>query len=195
MSRYDVIAIGASAGGLFALSEVLRHLPADFPATVLIVQHLSPRHKSHLSELLGHVTALAVCEASDGVPLMAAMAYVAPRDEHLVVKDGVLRLVHSEAVRFVRPSIDLLFESVAQQYGDRAVGVILSGALRDGTRGVQCIKEAGGVTLAEDPSDAEFPSMPLSAVSTGCVDRVLPLAEMGPALISLCSGEPNSNGG
>jgi len=194
-SRFDVIAMGASAGGLFAVSEVLRRLPADFPASVVIVQHLSPRHKSQLSELLGHVTALPVREASDDVPLEPGIAYVAPPDQHLLVKDGKLHLAHSQAVRFLRPSIDLLFESVAREYGNRAIAMVLSGALRDGSLGLGSIKRSGGVTMAEDPSDAEFPSMPLAAVGTGFVDHILPLVDIGPALIRFCLGDDKKNGG
>jgi two-component system chemotaxis response regulator CheB len=193
-SRYDVIAVGASAGGLFAVSEVLRRLPPDLPACVVIVQHLSPHHKSNLSELLSHVTALPVKEASDGAQISAGVVFVAPPDEHLLVRDGTLRLQHSEAVRFLRPSIDLLFESVAKEYGNRAIALVLSGAVRDGSRGIGFVKAAGGLILAEDPADAEFPSMPLAAVATGSVDRVLPLIEIGPALIKLCSGEILGNG-
>lgn len=186
--------MGASAGGLFAVSEVLRRLPADLPACVVIVQHLSPRHKSNLSELLGHVTSLKVQEASNGVRMVKGVVYVAPPDEHLLVKEGMLQLVHTKAVRFLRPSIDLLFESVANAYGKRAIALVLSGALRDGSVGVGFIKNAGGLTIAEDPADAEFPSMPLSAVSTGDIDKVLPLVEIGPALISFCNGENVGNG-
>ena len=188
-SRYDVIAMGASAGGLFAVSEVLRQLPADLPACIVIVQHLSPRHKSTLSDLLGHVTKMRVQDAADGAVMGAGMVFIAPPDQHLLVEGGKLKLTHSEAVRFLRPSIDLLFESVAKQFGNRAIALVLSGALRDGSRGIGFIKDAGGLTIAEDPCDAEFPSMPLAAVSTGNVDKVLPLLEIGPALIRFCNGE------
>ena len=176
------------------LAAFLRRLPADLPACIVIVQHLSPRHKSTLSELLGHVTGLTVREASDGVKIGAGVVYVAPPDQHLLVEGGKLKLEHSKAIRFLRPSIDLLFESVAKEYGNRAIALVLSGALRDGSHGLGFIKQAGGLTIAEDPCDAEFPSMPLAAVATGNVDKVLPLIDIGPALLTFCTGETSGNG-
>lgn len=176
------------------MSEVLRRLPADFPASVILVQHLSPRRKSNLSELLGHITGLKVEEANDGTRIMAGVVYVAPPDQHLLLEKGRLKLAHSEAVRFLRPSIDLMFESVANECGSRCIALVLSGALRDGSMGMCTVKKAGGLTLVEDPSDAEFPSMPMAAMATGCVDKVVPLVEIGPALIRLCRGEANVDG-
>jgi two-component system, chemotaxis family, protein-glutamate methylesterase/glutaminase len=192
--RFDVVAVGASAGGLHSIQELLKPLPAEFPCSILIVQHLAPKHKSHLSELVGHVTSLRVKQAEHGEVLLPGVIYVAPPDEHLLLGPGKVQLAHTQLVHFLRPSIDLLFESVAGMYGSRAVGIVLSGSLRDGASGIRTIKQAGGTTFCQDPGDAQFRSMPAAAVATGCVDYVMPLAELGPALAKLCVGEIGRNG-
>ena len=186
--RYDVVAIGASAGGLGALTEVLLPMAADAPA-ILVVQHLDPMHKSHLAELIARRTAKQVKQAEHGEPILPGFVYVGPPDEHLLVGPGKIQLVHSQLVHFSRPSIDLLFESVAGMYGSRSVGVILSGSNRDGAAGIRTIREAGGTTLAQDPASAEFRVMPQAAIDTGCVDLVVPITELGAALMRLCRGE------
>jgi two-component system chemotaxis response regulator CheB len=186
--RYDVVAIGASAGGLTALTAVLSPLPRQFPSSILIVQHLHPQHKSLLAPLLANRTALKVKQAEHGEPLLPGVAYVAPPDEHLLVGPGKVQLVHSQLVHFSRPSIDLLFESVAGTYGSRCIGVVLTGSGRDGSGGIRAIKEGGGTTIVQDPSHSEFRVMPDAAVATGCVDQVLPVAEIGKTLAQLCSG-------
>jgi two-component system chemotaxis response regulator CheB len=186
--HYDVIAIGASAGGLNALIGLLRPVVADFPP-VVIVQHLDPTHKSQLAELLARKTGKVVKEAEHGEPILGAHVYVGPPDEHLLVGPGKIQLVHSQLVHFSRPSIDLLFESVAGMYGSRAIGVVLSGSNRDGATGIRAIREAGGTTLAQDPATADFRAMPEAAIATGCVDFVMPLADLGKTLNRLCSGE------
>ncbi|HYX69381.1 MAG TPA: chemotaxis protein CheB [Terriglobales bacterium] len=186
--HFDVVAIGSSAGGLGALFKVLGPLAADFPASVLIVQHLDPRHKSLMPDLLAHKTQLRVKQAEHGEVLLPGVVYIAPPDEHLLVGPGKVQLAHSQLVHYSRPSIDLLFESVAGTYGSRAIGVVLSGSNSDGSAGVRAIKEAGGTTLAQDPGSAEFNVMPRSAVRTGCVDQVLALDEIGTTLSQLCSG-------
>jgi two-component system, chemotaxis family, protein-glutamate methylesterase/glutaminase len=186
--HYDVIAIGASAGGLNALIDVLKPIVSDFPP-ILIVQHLDPMHKSHLAELLARKTAKLVKEAQHGEPLLGAHVYVGPPDEHLLVGPGKIQLVHSQLVHFSRPSIDLLFESVAGMYGSRSIGVVLSGSNRDGATGIRAIREAGGTTIAQDPATADFPIMPTAAIDTGCVDFVVPVIDLGRTLNRLCNGE------
>lgn len=185
-SRYDVVAIGASAGGLNALTATLRSLPNGFPGSIVIVQHLSPQYKSHLPELLAHATRQRVKQAEHGEVLMPGVIYVAPPDEHLLVGPGKLQLAHSQLVHFTRPSIDLLFESVAGTYGSRSIGVVLSGSGRDGASGIQAIKESGGVTIVQ--KRAEFSSMPEAALATNSVDRTLVAEDIGPALMDLCCG-------
>jgi two-component system chemotaxis response regulator CheB len=185
-SRYDVVAIGASAGGLNALTATLRSLPHDFPGSIVIVQHLAPKHKSHLPELLARATRLHVKQAEHGEVILPGWIYVAPPDEHLLVGPGKLQLAHSQLVHFTRPSIDLLFESVAGTYGARSIGVILSGSGQDGASGIQAIKESGGTTIVQ--TRAEFNSMPEAALATNSVDHSLSADDIGPALMQLCSG-------
>lgn len=185
--RYDLIAVGASAGGLQALTEMLKPLPVSFPG-IVVVQHLDPSHKSHLAALLERKTAKQVKQAQHGEPILPGLVYIAPPDEHLLVGPGKIQLAHSQLVHFSRPSIDLLFESVAGMYGSRSIGVILSGSNRDGAVGIRTIKEAGGTTLAQDPSTSDFKTMPQAAISTGCVDFVVAIAGMAAVLKDLCDG-------
>ncbi len=186
--RFDVIAIGASAGGLHALSAVLAPFDAAFPSSVLIVQHLDPHHKSMMSDLLSRHTKMRVKQAEHGEVILPGVAYIAPPDEHLLVGPGKVQLAHSQLVHYSRPSIDLLFESVAGTYGSRSIGVVLSGSNHDGSAGIRAIKEAGGTTLAQEPGEAEYRIMPQSAVRTGCIDHVLPLHQIGITLAQLCIG-------
>lgn len=186
-SRYDLVAIGASAGGLHALTEVLRPIPLDFPG-IVVVQHLDPKHKSHLATLLASRTSKQVKEAEHGEPILPGIVYIAPPDQHLLVGPGKIQLAHSQLVHFSRPSIDLMFESVAGMYGSRSVGVILSGSNHDGAVGIRAIQEAGGTTMAQDPTTAEFRTMPQAAIATGCVDFIVSIAELGVALQKICAG-------
>jgi two-component system, chemotaxis family, protein-glutamate methylesterase/glutaminase len=188
---YDVIAVAASAGGLHALSAFLSQIPAGFPAALAVVQHMEPTRESHLAEILGRRTPLHVLQAEDGDQLTPGAVFIAPPDRHLLVlTGGFLRLTETARVRFVRPSADLLFESLAASYGNRAIAVVLSGSGRDASLGVVAIKNAGGMVFAQDPDSAEFAGMPQAAVKTGKVDHVLPLEAIGPALVRLvlCGG-------
>ena len=187
-ARFDVVAIGASAGGFSALTEVLRQFKADLPASVLVVQHLDRKHKSVIAELLSRKTEIPVKLAEHGERMLPGIVYIAPPDEHLLAGPGKLQLAHSQLVNFLRPSIDLLFESVAGTYGSHSIGVVLSGTGKDGSAGIRAIKDAGGVTLAQDPNSSEFSAMPHAAVATGCVDLVLPLEQLGLKLMNLCNG-------
>lgn len=184
--HYDVVAVGASAGGLHSLFALLGPLPVAFGAGILVVQHISPEHPSHLAELLARKTALTVRQASDGEAIVGGTVYVAPPNLHLLAEPGSVRLLRTPTVHHSRPSIDLLFESVAVNYAERAISVVLSGSGRDGAEGTRAVKTAGGFTMAEDPSKAEFSSMPYAAVATGCVDLVLPLAKLARGLLDLC---------
>lgn len=176
--------MGASAGGLPALSAVLSDLGDEFPA-IVIVQHLDPRHKSQMASLLSSKTKKLVKEAVDGEPLLPGRIYTGPPDEHLLVSKGRIQLAHSRLVRFSRPSIDMMFGSVAVTYGEHAIGVILSGSNRDGADGIAAIKRAGGITMAQEPATAEYRIMPQAAIDTGCVDVIVPLEKMGKALFRL----------
>jgi two-component system chemotaxis response regulator CheB len=183
---FDVVGIAASAGGLNALTKVLGALPSDFPAAVVIVQHLDPRHRSLMAEILNRHSALPVKEAQEGDRLTGGSIYVAPPNQHLLVNpNGTLSLSQSELVHFVRPSADLLFDSLAASYKERCIAVVLTGSGSDGSMGVQAIDRMGGTVIAQDEATSEFFSMPSAAISTGGVDFVLPLDEIALALVSL----------
>jgi len=185
---FPVIAMAASAGGLHALSVILGGLPADFPAAIAIVMHLSPEHKSILAEILNRRTHLVVKQAHTGDVLCPSRVFVAPPNHHLfVATGGRLKLSSSEAekVHYARPSAEPLFASVAAIYQQRAVAVVLTGGDGDGSFGVQIIKDRGGKVIAQDrPTSQDF-SMPETSIKTGDVDYILPLDEIAPKLIEL----------
>jgi two-component system chemotaxis response regulator CheB len=183
---FDVVACASSAGGLNALSELLSRLPGDLPAAVAVVQHLDRRHRSLIADILSRRTRLSVKQAEAGENLQAGTVYIAPPNRHLLVNpEGRVALADSELVHFLRPSADLLFESVAASFRDRVIGVVLTGTGRDGAMGITAIKSMGGTVIAQDPKTAEFPGMPEAAVATGNVDFVLPLPEIANALVML----------
>jgi len=185
-AAFDVVALAASAGGLTALSSVLADLPAGFPAGILVVQHLDPRHRSLMADILSRRTHLEVKQAEDGDRLAGGRVYIAPPNRHLLLNgDASLSLTQTELVHFVRPSADLLFESVAASYKDRSIAVVLSGSGGDGSMGVKAIKKMGGTVLAQDQRTSEFFGMPGAAIDGGSVDFVLPLEEIAPALVTL----------
>ncbi len=183
---FAIVAIAASAGGLTAISAILAALPADFPAAIVVVQHLSPHQPSQMADILRRRIALPVTQAVEGDTLCPGHVYLAPPDKHLIVNsDFTLSLTHTGKVHFVRPSGDVLFHSVAASFGPRAIAVILTGGASDGTAGIQAIKQAGGVTIAQDEASSESFSMPRSAIQTGAVDHILPLDAIAPMLLSL----------
>jgi two-component system chemotaxis response regulator CheB len=162
---------------------------------LVIVQHLDPRHRSLIADILSRRTKLHVKQAEEGERIAVGSVYIAPPNRHLLVNaDHSLSLTHTELVHFVRPSADLLFESVAASYRDRAIGVVLSGSGSDGAMGVQAIKKMGGTVLAQNKESAEFFGMPGAAAQTGCVDFALPVEEIAPALITLVAGERITDG-
>jgi two-component system chemotaxis response regulator CheB len=175
-AAFDIVALAASAGGLTALSRVLAGLPDGFPATLVVVQHLDPRHRSLMADILSRRTPLRVKQAEEGEQVAPAM---------LVNPDGTLSLTQSQLVHFLRPSADLLFESVAASYRERAIAVVLTGTGSDGAMGVQAIKKMGGTVIAQDEITAEFFGMPGAAIQSGSVDFVLPLDEIPAALVTL----------
>jgi two-component system, chemotaxis family, protein-glutamate methylesterase/glutaminase len=177
------VAIGASAGGVQALRTVVASLPVDLPAAVFIVLHLDPRGTSRLPALLAAVTPLRVDDVRNESRVEARSIYVAVPDHHLVVFDGRIRLDVSPPVHRMRPSVDRLFESVALVWDAGAIGVVLTGNGVDGASGVSAIKAGGGRNFAQDPADARYPGMPRAAIATGDVDVVLPLVEIGPAIV------------
>jgi len=183
---YGIVAIAASAGGVTALSRVLGGLPAGFPVPVLVVQHLDPRHRTVIAEVLGRRAKLPVRLASEGERATAGVIYIAPPDRHLLLgPDGTLTLSGSELVHFVRPSADLLFESVAGSYGPRAIACVLTGTGSDGAMGASAVKSRGGTVIAEDPELAEFRGMPEAVVAAGAADYILPLDEIASVICGL----------
>ncbi len=165
-------------------------LPADFGAIVVCVQHLDPRRRSLMPEVVGRRSHMPVAQASDGMTVEPGHAYLAPPDRHMLINgDRTVTLTRTELVNFVRPSADLLFESVAAGYGERAIAVVLTGAGKDGSAGVKAIKQRGGTVIAQDEQTSEFFSMPSAAIKTGSVDYVLSLDAIAPALVTLVAGE------
>ena len=185
---FPVIAMAASVGGLKALSVILSGLPADFPAAIAIVMHLSPHHDSILAEILDSRSLLEVKEAKSGDFLCHSCVFVAPPNQHLsVAGDGCLKLstTVAEKVHHARPSAEPLFFSVAKVYQKKAIAVVLTGGDGDGSFGVQIIKDHGGMVIAQDrPTSQDF-SMPQSSIQTGDVDFILPLDEIAPKLMEL----------
>jgi two-component system chemotaxis response regulator CheB len=188
-SAFDVVALAASAGGLNALTHVLAALPADFPASLVVVQHLDRRHRSVMADILARRCKVNVKEAADGEALQPGCAYIAPPNHHLLVdRDHRISLTQTELVHFVRPSADLMFESTAASYKERAIAVVLSGSGHDGAMGVKAINKMGGTVIVQDARNAEFTGMPQAAQATGLADFVLPLDDIAPALVKLCAG-------
>lgn len=180
-----VIGIGASAGGLAALTELVASIPRGSRFSFVIAQHLSPTHSSHLGDLLQGKAALEVVDVVDGVAPQLNTIYVTPPNFDVVYIGGRLKLMEPQGGIGPKPSVDLLFQSLADAFGDRAIGIVLSGAGFDGAAGVRAIKAVGGVTLAQEPSTAKHDSMPHAAITTGCVDLVLPPAQMWESLSNL----------
>jgi two-component system, chemotaxis family, protein-glutamate methylesterase/glutaminase len=189
----DIVAIGASAGGVEALGTVLSSLPAGFPVAVLVVQHLDPRHRSRLADLFGRHSLLTVKEAVDDEAIRPGTVYLGRPGVHFLARGGRVVFSGSLPVHFTRPSVDLLFESVAEAYGDRVIGIILSGTGKDGAAGVRAIKKKGGTTIVQDPVTAAYDGMPQAALGTGCVDFTLPLGEIGPLVASLVAERAGSD--
>ena len=179
--RFPVVGIGASAGGVEALQGLFRAMPADGGMAFVVVTHLGPGRESELPNILAHCTAMPVAPARDGDPVRPDHVHVLPNDAILTIEDGHLRLRPQDpAAPRERQPIDLFFASLAEDQGERAVGVVLSGGGSDGSLGVKAIKEHGGLTLAQgaDGTVPRHPSMPASAIATGTVDLVLPVEEM-----------------
>jgi two-component system chemotaxis response regulator CheB len=187
VANHDIVVIGASAGGVEAISAIVAELPADLRAAVLVVLHLS-RGKSVFPEILNRVSAMRASHPADGEVLQYGRIYVAPPDHHMVVEADTVRVVHGPTENGVRPAIDPLFRSAARTYGPRVVAVVLTGSLDDGTAGMAAVKEARGVGIVQDPAEAFAPSMPRSALQAVKVDHILPLREI-PLLISALTRE------
>lgn len=183
------VVIGASAGGVEALGRLLPHLSVPCRARVIVVMHLLPGTPSLLPELFAGRCALPVCEAEDKMPILPGNIYTAPPDYHLLIErddadapDACFSLSVAPPVRYSRPSIDVLFESAAVAWREQVLGILLSGANDDGTRGLHAIRAGGGETWVQSPDSAAVATMPQEAIAHGAADRIMPLAEIGQAL-------------
>ena len=185
--NYEVIAIGASWGGLLAVGTLLEGIPQELDQAIVVAQHRSAdSSRGVLESLLQRHIGRPVSEPGDKEAIEPCRVYVAPADYHLLVERGHFALSVDARVQFARPSIDVLFESVAEAYRDRAVGIVLTGANEDGAAGLAAIKRNGGVAIVQDPHTAERRAMPDAAIGRSVADAVLPLEEIGPFLYGLC---------
>jgi two-component system chemotaxis response regulator CheB len=186
-AEHEVVAVGASWGGLDALRTILAGLPGDFGAAVVVAQHRSAdSHPTMFRDLLGAVTRLKVCEADDKDELRPATVFVAAADYHLLVEEGRVALSLDDRVQFARPSIDVLLSSAAESYRERCVGVVLTGANNDGAAGLARVAELGGVAIVQEPSTAARDEMPRAALAAVPDARVAEVGEIAPLLVELC---------
>lgn len=181
----EVVAVGASAGGVEALRQLVAALPPELPAAVLVVIHVLPTGRSMLPKILERTGELAATSAKHHDQLARGHIYVAPPDHHMLAVDGRLRLSHGPRENGHRPAVDPLFRSVARAYGPRAIGVVLSGTLDDGTAGLQMIRQRGGATIVQDPSDALYPGMPQSAIDNEAAEHVVKISDMAALVCKL----------
>jgi len=187
MPTKQIIVIGASAGGIDALRSLASGLPRDFPVPICVVVHTSPQAPGILHDILNRAGTITAVNARNGERLRGGHIYVAPPDCHLIVEPGRLRVTKGPKENRFRPAIDPLFRSAAQVYGPRAIGVILTGNLDDGTAGLWTVKQLGGIAIAQDPDDALFPAMPTNASKHVKVDFSVSLGEVAPLLVRLTS--------
>ncbi|GHH40652.1 chemotaxis protein CheB [Lentzea cavernae] len=191
----DLVVVGASAGGVEALQTLVSRLPAGLPAAVVVVLHMPAGGSSALPTILGRCGKLPVSSVVDGTPVEHGHVYVAPPNHHTVVQDGVLRLSRGPTENGHRPAVNVLFRSAALARGSEVIGVVLSGALDDGTAGMVSIKNRGGLALVQSPEDALYPGMPDSVLRHVDADHVVPASEMG-GLVARCVGKgPDAQAG
>jgi len=191
---YDLVVVGTSWGGLAALRTLVAGLPGDFQMAVALVQHRHKESDHLLRTLLQERTALEVCEVEDKMPLQHGRIYVAPPDYHTLVEPGHFSLSTEAPVRFSRPSIDVTFQSAADSYGHRTVGIVLTGANADGSAGLRRISDRGGMAIVQDPSTAESALMPAAAVKAVPRARVMELSDMVKFVAQLPAGDPERDG-
>ena len=183
---YEAIVIGVSAGGLAVLTVILQVLPADYPLPLIVTQHRSKEERDLLEEVLQARCAIRIRQADEKEAIAGGAVYLAPADYHLLIEEDRTFSLSSDApVNFSRPSIDLLFETAAEVYGEKLVGIILTGASRDGAAGIKTIRDKGGFTIAQDPARAPFPLMPRAAIDTGSVQSILAPEEIGEYLLQV----------
>jgi two-component system chemotaxis response regulator CheB len=184
--KYEAIVIGVSSGGMMTLNTILRHLPSDFALSIIIVQHQHPESDDFIAKFLDARCSLTVKQAEEKEIIMPGKIYIAPPNYHLLVEeDKTFSLSINKHVHFARPSIDVLFETAADAFGEKLVGIILTGANQDGSHGLKKIKESGGLTIVQDPDTAEVATMPEAAIASTKVDYILPLENIGPFICTL----------
>jgi two-component system chemotaxis response regulator CheB len=194
LARRDIIVIGASAGGVEAVIAVLRQLPADIKASIFVVCHLLPSAKSHLVDAFNTAGPFVAKCAEDGEEIAHGVVYVAPPDRHMLVKPGYVRITRGPRENRWRPAIDPLFRSAAVAYGERVIGIVLTGMLDDGTAGLLAIKRCHGVAIVQDPEEAAFPDMPRTALANVHVDHRLLTSDMGPVIERLVAQSVSRSG-
>ena len=190
MSRYVLVVVGTSYGGLQAMSTLLDGIPVDFGAAIAFVQHRSKDSDETLVRVLQEHSVLPVREAEDKMPIRTGRVYVAPPDYHLLVDAEFFALSTEAPVGYSRPSIDVFLESAAEAFGSRVIGVVLTGANADGARGLRAVKAAGGYAIAQDPDTALSPAMPRAAIEAVAVDDVLPLERIAGRLLQILADAP-----
>lgn len=185
-AAFDMVAIAASLGGMDAAGQVLSAIPRDFPAIITLVQHLGAGSKGLVPKILARSSNIPVGHAEPDQTLLPGQVYVAPPDHHFfITRNGRASVLRSPRIKFTRPAADPLLVSAAMCHGSRTLGVVLTGASGDGASGVQAIKWAGGMVLAQDQASSRAFAMPRAAIATGCVDMVLPIEVMGRAIVAL----------
>jgi two-component system, chemotaxis family, protein-glutamate methylesterase/glutaminase len=195
MPDRDIVVVGASAGGVEALADLAGSLPADIPAAVFVVLHLPATGTSALPDILGRHGPLPASHIKDGEPIEHGRIYVAPPDHHALLRSGHVHLTRGPRENGHRPAVDTLFRSAAREYATRVIGVVLSGALDDGTAGLLAIKSRGGIAVVQEAADALYPGMPGSALEHVQVDHVLAVASMGKLLAQLTAEQPGERPG
>jgi two-component system chemotaxis response regulator CheB len=187
MADYGLVVIGCSWGGFQGLRRLFSDLPADFPIPIVVVQHRLAQADDGLDASMQSASALPITDVTDKEPLVGGAIYLAPSDYHTIVDGKSLALSTEDAVNFARPSIDILFETAANSYGDSLIAVILTGANDDGAQGLRRVKELGGYIIVQDPGSAVRREMPDAALEQVRADLVVPLEEIGPRLVQLCA--------
>ena len=187
--RYDLVVVGCSLGGMRALETLLSSLPPEFITPIAVVQHRHRDSNEQLPTFFRRATKWCVVDVEDKQPIEPSCVYLAPANYHLLVERGRFSLSTEDAVAFSRPSIDVMFESAADAYRERLIGIVMTGLNADGAKGAAKIKRRGGVVIVQDPKTAEAPQMPEAAINALRVDRILPLIRIGPFLSELCRAQ------
>lgn len=183
---FDIVGIAASSDGTNAIINILKKLPKDLPVPILIVKHLASDYKSYFPGIFSRHSLLTVKEAENGEKVKSAIVYVAAPNYHLLIDiEKKILLTQTEKVKSVRPAADVLFQSMAENYQEKSLAIVLTGADSDGAEGVKAIKQMGGTVIAQDQNTSGVFGMPKAAISTGCVDFILPINKIGEAIVNL----------